>query len=211
MTKPERVPLNALFESPSGRNKFEEIAHAVREGAIVVYPTETIYGIGGAYNVRGVKEKILSAKQRTAHQPLILIASDRTYFSKLPVKFPASAERLAQCFWPGMLTLVLPSPNQKQGIALRISGHPFLKELFRYLDGPIYSTSANLSGKAYVNDPELIFSIFSGKADFFIDAGPLTRSFPSTVVSVGRDNSVRVLREGAISLQDVLRASRKMH
>jgi len=208
MTKPERIPLNTLLESSCSRKKLKEIAHAVSKGAIIVYPTETIYGIGGAYNVRGVKEKIFSTKQRTAPQPMILIASDRLYFSKLPVTFPPSAERLAQCFWPGMLTLVLPSQNREQGIAVRISGHPFIKELFRYLDEPIYSTSANLSGEVYMNDPELICSIFLGKVDFFIDAGPLPPSLPSTVVSVGRDDSVRVLREGAISLHDVLRTLR---
>ena len=206
MTKTERIPLKTLFESPRSRKKLEEIAHAVSKGSIIVYPTETIYGIGGAYNVHGVKEKIFSAKQRTVPQLMILIASDRSCFSRLPVTFPPSAERLARCFWPGLLTLVLPSPEQEQGIAVRVSGHPFIKGLFHHLDEPIYSTSANLSGKVYVNDPDLIYSVFSGAIDFFIDAGPLPSSTASTVVKIDGNNALSVLREGAVSLSNIERA-----
>jgi L-threonylcarbamoyladenylate synthase len=209
MTKPERIALNTLLESSRSRKKLEEIAHSVSKGAIFVYPTETIYGIGGAYNVHGVKEKIFSAKQRTAPQPMILIASDQSCFSKLSITFPPSAERLAHYFWPGMLTLVLPSSNQKSGIAVRVSGHPFIKKLFRYIDEPIYSTSANLSGKAYINDPERIYSIFSDDIDFFIDAGPLPASAASTVVKIDDNNMITVLREGAISFRSIEKALKK--
>lgn len=203
MTKPERIPLNILLETRQGPEKFEDLADAVRQGAVFIYPTETIYGIGGAYNVRGVREKIFSAKRRAAHQRLILIASDRSCFSNLSITFTPSAERLAQKFWPGMLTLVLPSPNERQGIAVRVSEHPFLKELFRYIDVPIFSTSANLSGESYANDPGKICSLFSGVVDYFIDAGILPLSLPSTVVRIGMDDAVTVLREGAVSSRDV--------
>jgi L-threonylcarbamoyladenylate synthase len=205
MTKSERIPLNTLLEKSDGRNKIEHIAHAVRGGAVFIYPTETIYGLGGAWDVGGVKERILSVKRKASDNPLILIAPDRNCFSKLPVIFPHTAELLASEFWPGMLTLVLPSSSDERGIGVRVSDHPFVSELFRYLDQPIISTSANLSGEPYINDPEKIYSVFSGAIDLFIDAGPLPPSLPSTVVRIYTDGTMRMLREGAIASKDVLK------
>jgi L-threonylcarbamoyladenylate synthase len=206
MTKPERIQLHTLLEKPRNRKKIEQIAEAVKRGAVFVYPTETIYGLGGACTIPEVKKKILAAKQRPADQPMILIAPDRTFFSKLPIVFPPPAERLARVFWPGMLTMVLPSMNTERGVAVRVSRHPFIKALFRYIDQPLFSTSANRGGEAYVNDPDLIYSIFFKAIDFFIDAGPLPLSPPSTVVKIGNNNMVTVLREGAVSLQDIFAA-----
>jgi len=203
MTKPERILLQTLLDPPRGNPELKRVARAVAEGAVFVYPTETIYGLGG---VPSVKEKICSLKGRFSDQPMILIAPDRSFFAKLPLVFPPSAELLARKFWPGRLTLVVPSRGVQEGIALRVSGHPFIKALFRHCDVPIFSTSANLSGSTYVNDPEGIFSVFSGKIDFMIDAGPLPASLPSTVVRIGHDNTVTVLREGAVPSRLIVEA-----
>ncbi len=198
MTKPERILLQTLLDSPRGSEKLKSISAGIKKGALLIHPTETIYGIGGACNVPAVKERIFSAKQRPPDQPIILIASERKFFAKLPLVFPPFAERLAQAFWPGLLTLVLPSPEAAEGVAIRVSGHPFITMLFQHIEAPLFSTSANLSGESYVNDPDRIFSIFSEKVDFMIDAGPLPPSLPSTVVKIGNDNTVIVVREGAI-------------
>lgn len=167
-------------------------------GAVFVYPTETVYGIGGVCTIHSVKDRILHAKERDACLPMILIAPSRSFFSKLPLEFPPAAETLVGEFWPGVLTLVLPASAGGDDIAIRVSMHPCIEALFTHLEAPLYSTSANMSGKEYVNDPDVIFSFFSGSVDFMIDAGPLPPSLPSTVVKVGRDDAVAVLREGAI-------------
>lgn len=203
MTKTERIPLQTLLDSPRGNPELERIARAVVQGALFVYPTETIYGLGGVSTTR---EKIFFLKGRSSEMPLILIAPDRRFFAELPLVFPPSAELLAQKFWPGKLTLVVPSREAQEGIALRVSRHPFIKALFRSCDVPVFSTSANLSGDTYVNDPDRIFSVFSGKIDFMIDAGPLPASLPSTVVKIGRDNTVTVVREGAVSSKRIAEA-----
>jgi L-threonylcarbamoyladenylate synthase len=200
MTSPERIPLRALLDAELHKSeKIESVAGAIRKGALFVYPTETIYGLGGAYTIPGVREKIDKAKRRPADQPMIFVASRRSFFSGFPVVFPEAAERLARAFWPGMLTLVLPSLDEPRGIAIRVSDHPFIRAIFRHIDMPLYSTSANLSGSAYVNDPDLIYSLFRRQIDFMVDAGPLPALSPSTVVKVTNDNTVTVLREGAIS------------
>jgi L-threonylcarbamoyladenylate synthase len=208
MTKPERIPLRTLLETPRNGNKLKRIADAVKRGAVFVYPTDTIYGLGGAFNIPRMKEAILQAKQRSSQQPLICIAPDRSFFSKMHIIFPPAAERLAQAFWPGKLTLVLPSYEESDRCAIRVSRHPFITALFRLIDTPLFSTSANRSGEAYINDPDAIFSFFCGAIDFMIDAGPLPPSSPSTVVAVDHNNTVSVQREGAISSERVFEALR---
>jgi tRNA A37 threonylcarbamoyladenosine synthetase subunit TsaC/SUA5/YrdC len=120
--------------------------------------------------------------------------------------FTSSAERLSRFLWPGRVTMVLPSPEAEEGIAVRVSHHPFIKAVFPYINRPLYSTSANLSDEAYRNVPEHIFSVFSGSIDFFIDAGPLPPSPPSTIVKIEEDDTVTVLREGAVTSQEIFSA-----
>jgi L-threonylcarbamoyladenylate synthase len=197
MKSPERVPLHSLLSTPASAH-LRKIASAVDKGALFVYPTETIYGIGGSVTAPGMRERICLAKKRANDVPLIIIAPDRNFFRPLSLTFPPAAEKLARRFWPGMLTLVLPSPDHPDGIAVRVTDHPFITALFRYCTSPIYSTSANMSGKPYVNDPDAIFDQFANAINFMIDAGPLPSSLPSTVVRVGEDDTVTVLREGVI-------------
>jgi L-threonylcarbamoyladenylate synthase len=204
MTKADRISLQSLLDLPHQREKISECAAAIRKGAVFVYPTETIYGIGGIYQGPGVFEKILLAKKRALDNPMILLAPDLKFFSTLNLEFPVAASRLATRFWPdGLLTLVLPCPEEPRGIGIRVSRHPLLQTLFRYIDKPLYSTSANVSGEPYVNDPDHIFSLFCEHADFMIDAGMLPPSLPSTVVRVEEAGTVTVLREGAVSSQRI--------
>ena len=81
--------------------------------------------------------------------------------------------------------------------------HPFISELYKELEVPIFSTSANLSDQPYKNDPDFIFSLFDNKVDFMIDAGVLPESKPSTIVKVTRDDSHEIIREGAIEKKQI--------
>lgn len=205
MNRPERIPLQSLRKPGRAGSSapLRKIAAAVADGAVFVYPTETIYGIGGSYTAPGVREKILLAKKRAHTAPLIVIASRRKFFSGLPLLFPPAAEALARAFWPGMLTLVLPSTIEPGGIAVRVSNHPFIETIFRHCCVPLYSSSANMSGEPYVNDPDVIYRQFSGAIDFMIDAGSLPSSVPSTVVKISGNNDVTVVREGVIPSEKV--------
>ncbi|MGA3052148.1 MAG: L-threonylcarbamoyladenylate synthase [Chitinispirillaceae bacterium] len=206
MTPTERITLAGLLKEQC-QTGLRTIADRIKNGAIFVYPTETIYGLGGSSAVFGVKKRISEIKQRAAGNELILIAPDRSFFSTIPLIMPLSAEALAAAFWPGRLTLVLPLREAATSLAIRVTQHPFIEAIFRYLDAPLFSTSANLSGKAYVNDPAIISGLFAGKVDFMIDAGPLPESLPSTVVKVGLNGTVQVLREGAIEARRIFEAA----
>ena len=175
----------------------------ILSGEVFIYPTETIYGIGGRADREEVARRIAKAKKRNFEKKMILLADDKKVFEKFDIEFPSKAQALADRFWPGFLTLVLPRKNHGETLGVRASNHPFIKAIFTVITVPIYSTSANISDTEYKNDPEEIASAFSNSVDFMIDAGRLPPSAPSTVASVSRENNVEILREGAILREDI--------
>jgi L-threonylcarbamoyladenylate synthase len=200
----ERISQDSLLNGRGAGARIESIARRIEAGEIFVYPTETIYGIGGRADNDDVKQKILRAKKRKLDHPMILLAGDKKAFIDFGVCFPPIAQNLAQYFWPGHLTLVLPFGNAKETIGVRVSNYPFIFALYKTLKVPIFSTSANISGQPYVNDPEHIFTIFKGKVDFMIDAGILQPSLSSTVVKILTDNKIGLVREGAIPKEKIM-------
>jgi L-threonylcarbamoyladenylate synthase len=197
----DRIALDAVL-SPD-RAELRRIAARAFGGEVFVYPTETIYGIGGRADSPVVEKRIGSIKGRSKLSPFILLAADIGSFSSYDITFPPKARLLARKFWPGNLTLVLPSRQHENGIGIRISSHPFVAALCKEIDMPVFSTSANMSDTAYVNDPGEIFKTFDGKVDFFIDAGKLPGSQPSTVLKINEDGSFEILREGTISRKQI--------
>ncbi len=184
---------------PDHRKVLEEIAGRIAGGAVFVYPTETIYGIGGRFDDLEVYRKIIAAKMRPPEQAMILVTGRRDALDQLDLTFTPAARELASAWWPGPLTLVLPSGVHPDGVAVRVSDHPFLAALADHFTIPLYSTSANVSGAPYVPDPDAIYTLMKDHVDFMIDAGTLPDSKPSTVVRVTNDNAVSVLREGSIA------------
>jgi L-threonylcarbamoyladenylate synthase len=198
----DRIPLAAVLSAD--RSVLLSIAEKIRNGEVFVYPTETIYGIGGRADTAAVEKRIKAIKGRSKQSPLILLGADRGNFSSYEISFPQNAEILTKRFWPGNLTLVLPWKNHETGAGIRISDHPFIAALCKVLNMPVYSTSANMSEEPYKNDPDEIFKVFGAKIDFMIDAGVLPESPPSTVVKINFDDSFEVVRQGSISEQHIL-------
>lgn len=202
--QPERILLDDLLNAPDASRRMERHAIELSYGALVVYPTETIYGIGGIATSENVRQRIIGAKQRTPENPLIIVTGDRSHLGTIPVCFPEIAIKLADHFWPGNLTLVLPLADANGTLGVRVSPHPYLVSLAKYLAVPLFSTSANYSGTPYQNDPDHIYDIFCNSIDCMVDAGILPPSAPSTVVKVDENQNVVVLREGAISKQQII-------
>jgi Sua5/YciO/YrdC/YwlC family protein len=197
------IALDAVLKGHDADNNLKGICDRIDAGDVFIYPTETIYGIGGRADKDEVRQRILKAKKRKLDHSMIILAGKKETFSQCNVDFPPAAKKLSNHFWPGFLTLVLPIKNEKETLGVRVSNHPFIQAIFTKIHMPIFSTSANISGTEYKNNPEEIYSIFSHGADFMIDAGKLPPSPPSTVVSVSRDNTVTIVREGAISREEI--------
>jgi L-threonylcarbamoyladenylate synthase len=204
MMQTERIRLQTLLSGEGAGETLAALAARIRAGAVFVYPTETIYGIGGIVTA-AVKSRILAIKQRPPENPMILIGGRPAVFDRLLPTWSFTAEKLIAKFWPGNLTLVIPVDGYEEPtVGIRVSAHPFLQALYQQLDVPIYSTSANRSSEAYKNDPDVIFDTFNGAVDFMIDAGVLPQSRPSTVVTVSGDGEISILREGVISTADIM-------
>ncbi len=131
-----------------------EAAAVLKRGGVMIYPTETLYGLGGNAMQKRVHQRIFRIKGRPPEKHFILLVKDRHMIRRLGLEFPDLAKRLAKKFWPGPLTLILsttkatPSAlqNRSNSLAVRISSSPFIRKLFGAVDFPIISTSSNRSG-----------------------------------------------------------------
>lgn len=184
------------------------VAH-MRGGGVVAYPTETVYGLGGACTPEGVSA-VRALKRRDRTKPLIALIEDEAAARAL--SWNEAARELAAIFWPGSVTLVLQDPDElfpegvRSGetgtVGVRVSPHPVAARLVRALGGPLTSTSLNLPGEAPVTSGEEAREILArlGAEDvWLLDAGTLPPSAPSTVVDCSTDRPV-VLREGAVPM-----------
>ena len=177
---------------------------------MVILPTRHLYGLGvDALNSRAV-ERVFTAKQRPRHQPLLILVASPGEAGIYAHGIDARATALMRAFWPGKLTIVLPArpvlPEALTGgtglIGIRLVAHPVSRGLVRSLGRPITATSANLSGHPGCRRIEDLHPAILAAADLVLDAGPLLPGIGSTVVEV-RPNEVRVLREGAVTVDTI--------
>jgi L-threonylcarbamoyladenylate synthase len=185
---------------------------ALRRGEIIVFPTETLYGLGAdALNLTAVV-KIFELKGRNSANPIPLLVANRRMLDTLVAEVPPLAEKLITSFWPGPLTIVLPARksipgpllNPSGGIGVRISSQPIAGELINQLGRPLTATSANPSGKQGARTVEEAKSYFAGKIDTFIDGGELPSKTGSTVIEITKDSLV-ILRAGEIGRPELQR------
>jgi L-threonylcarbamoyladenylate synthase len=181
----------------------EVIAARVASGCVIVYPTDTIYGIGcDALNSAAVG-KVNSIKRRSSGQPLLVLIPGVEWVYRLVADVPSCFERVMEKFWPGPLTLILRAsenaPRWVMGggstIGIRWARSPFLQALLKEVGGPIVSTSANVSGGEPLREPKKERGELLQRVDMIIDGGLLVGQ-ESTVLDLSGD-SPKLLREGA--------------
>jgi len=196
---------------PQAQVPMSEIADALGRGQTLIYPTETCYGLGCSATESISVQKIFEIKNRPQEKICIILFRDIDHLRKYALLDPATEEKVAP-YWPGPLTVRLPvkentgiSPliiSPEGTISCRISPHPFIQELFQSFDGPLVSTSANISGEPSIYTREKILESFLAKPiapDIFIDGGNLPLNPPSTVIEV-KDGKVTILRQGSITI-----------
>ena len=182
-----------------------EIARALIAGAVAAYPTETFYALGAAAFSRKAVDRVFMLKKRDPSKPLSLIVSDMDMVKAVSAASPPGFLALAEEFWPGPLTLVLPAasglPESLLGpgrtIALRVPPLAWLRALVRELGEPLTATSANLAGEKELADPSEVKALFGGRVEIIVDGGPTPGGLPSTIVDLTGEKP-RVIREGKI-------------
>lgn len=183
----------------------ERAAGVLGKGGVIVYPTETLYGIGALVTSGAALERIFEIKGRPKDMPIPVLVRDLEMLGSIAETTPA-AERLAGKFWPGALTIILKVSGELNPIitsgsgkvAVRISAHPFVNRLFEYIDIPLTSTSANLSGAGNLLKSSYIYETFHDKVELIIDSGNIPASKGSTIVDLAA-GSPRIVREGDLS------------
>lgn len=190
----------------------EEAARILGSGGVVVFPTDTLYGLGAdAFSVPAL-ERIFSIKGRPAELSLPLLVSCWDQLETVAVQIPQAARRLAQRFWPGPLTLVLPKAPElpigvtggKNTVALRMPDHPVALEIIRLLGRPITGTSANRSGQPDLLDYHSVEAELGRDVDYIVQSGPPPRGAPSTIVDL-TTGAPTMLRQGALPMEEILR------
>lgn len=196
-------------------DRLEQAAARVSRGGVIVYPTETFYGLGGHPKIERAVERIYRIKGRETGKALPLIASDLAAARSAVATWPEMADRLAAAFWPGPLALLLPAapsfpPSLHAGtghLAIRVSSHPMAQELAERAGGLLIATSANRSGEPACRRVEDLPPEFIARVDGVLDAGELPGGLPSTLVAV-TPFGVTLVRAGCISFEDVLGVGR---
>ena len=188
----------------------ESTARIILRGGVIIYPTDTIYGIGcDAFNADTVK-RIFELKGRTEDKPALVLVQNRDMVRGLVTEISPTAQRLMAQFWPGPLTILLPARENihrllkggEGSIGVRMPDNRFCQKLLARCRVPIVSTSANISGQ--LPDRDTLRMRFLDNVDLFIDAGELPPSLPSTVVDTSGKN-VRIIRRGAIPGEEILK------
>ncbi|ASJ09619.1 threonylcarbamoyl-AMP synthase [Thermococcus siculi] len=184
-------------------------ARLILDGKLVAFPTETVYGLGAdALNARAVK-RIFEAKGRPADNPLIIHIADFDDLGKLAREIPEEAKLLAEKFWPGPLTMVLPKeegvPDVTTGgldtVAVRMPAHPIALALIR-ASTPIAAPSANISGKPSPTLAEHVIDDFYGRIEAIIDGGETRVGVESTVIDLTSERPT-LLRPGGLPLEEI--------
>ena len=196
----------------SAKNRIKVLQKAMdvlESGGVIIYPTETSYGLGASFYNQSAIDKIYRIKGRDKKKPLPIIVSSIISATTL-VEFSQPALKLAEDYWPGPLTLALPYRycNLRECVddylALRVSSHPLVKELVENFGQPLISTSANIADENncyVVKDVREQFKDLKEQPDLFINAGDLPRFRPSTIIKVSKDGKMKILRQGDLKIK----------
>lgn len=196
---------------PSTILSLEQISEAVtilKRGGVIAFPTETVYGLGcDPRNAEAVR-RIFEIKGRDWSKPLLLVAASIAQVQEVAI-MNAHVEKLAEMFWPGPLTLILPLKEPTPlvsgvavngEVAIRISSSEVVKSLTSQFKFPIVATSANRSGEAECISAEAVRRALPD-IDAVVDGGSLALGKPSTVARVDENGAIEVIRRGAIDLE----------
>ncbi len=184
-------------------------AETMRNRGVVIYPTETVYGLGCIPSDPDATKRICEIKGR-AENPLPLVCGD-IEMARRVVQFNATAEKLAEAFWPGPLMFVLPSKvvypmwvtHGKKTLGLRVPGAEVPRKLAQLAGGVIVSTSANISGEPPATTAKEAISQTGFKVDVVVDGGPSPGGKPSTIIDLS-GKEMWILRSGPISGSQIM-------
>ncbi len=181
-------------------------AELLKQGKIIIFPAETLYGFSCSLFSRVGIDSIFDIKKRSSSKQFITLVGSFEMASDIADISPQKMDFLKSSgYWPNHLTIVFSSKlKDYKTIAIRFSSSPYIKELFRYIDFPIISTSVNYSDTAPLRDIDIIKQEFSDKVSYFNTIKPQSEGSASTIISFIDD--ISLIREGDIPYRDIVRS-----
>jgi L-threonylcarbamoyladenylate synthase len=180
----------------------------LNSGGLVAMPTDTVYGLGALAFDPDAVDKIYIAKGRSREKAIPILIGDLDDIEKVTVNLPLMARLLAEHFWPGPLTLIVPrgpsipeAVSTTSGVGVRIPDHPVTRRILRAA-GPVAVTSANLAGYEDPSNAQEVLEQLDGRISLIIDAGQVGDGLASTVVNCLGSEPV-IIRKGPISLEEI--------
>jgi len=197
---------------PAGAAATATAAGVLAEGGLVAFPTETVYGLGADAGNAAAIARLYQAKGRPAFNPLIAHVADLAAARRIAL-FNGQALRLAEAFWPGPLTLVLPralscpvaelATAGLETVAIRVPAHKMAREIIKTFGGAVVAPSANLSGHVSPTTAEHVNGDLAGRIDLIVDGGPVEVGVESTIVGCFSDPVL--LRPGGLPRAEIQR------
>lgn len=192
--------------------ELDAAVQALRDGDLVAFPTETVYGLGAHAGHPAALRRVFELKQRPTSHPLIVHIDSARYLPRWAREIPVAAAMLAERFWPGPLTLVLPRAQNvhplvtggQDTVAVRIPAHPMAQQLLTAFGGGIAAPSANRYGHVSPTRAEHVRDEFGDSVRVILDGGECKLGLESTIVAC-LDGAVRLLRPGAVTLSQLQR------
>ncbi len=175
-----------------------------QKGAVLIVPTETVYGLICPWEDQEARKKIYDLKHRSLTKLFAAFVPDISTAEQLCGReLPPAAKRLAEKFMPGAITLIVPDKDGAT-FGFRIPDHPFILDLLKHYNGALASTSANLSGEPPALDLPTALRTIDGAPAGAVDGGALPPdSIPSTIIQVTAENQIKIIRTGLISEQKI--------
>lgn len=188
-------------------------ATVLRDGGIVVFPTETVYGLGALADSKFGPHEMFEVKVRPSDLPIPLLVETEDALDTWGADVPECAHKIAHAFWPGAVTIVVKASQRVPKdfrapdgtIGLRAPNHEVVMELIQAAGGPIFATSANTHGNPAPGSFDEIEPRIIANADLSLDAGETQHQVASTVVVCTGDEPV-IVREGAVSSDEIMQA-----
>ncbi len=203
--------MTICYQAQRDKAKLFEAGQLLKNGGTVVFPTETVYGLGANGLDADAVQKIFDAKGRPSDNPLILHITTRTWLNRLICQPPALLESLIDAFWPGPLTLVLKKSSivpdvvtaGLDTVAIRMPDHPVARAIIEAANLPIAAPSANLSGSPSPTKAAHVIADMMGRVDMIIDDGDVVHGLESTVLDISGEVPI-LLRPGAVTYEQLV-------
>lgn len=173
----------------------EKAVNALRDGKLIVFPTETVYGIAADAEQPEAMNQLYVAKGRDANKPVAYFIDDVSQMRSMVPTLPPLAEQLAEHFWPGSLTLVVPD-RQGGYSGFRMPNHPIPLAILRAFNGILAVTSANLSDQPEATNAQQAKHFFGDQVAVYLEGDQMPATPPSTVLRIDAQNTPIILRKG---------------